>query len=242
MKYEPIEEPHDKITDELNDEFDDDPTDILTQEDLPVNLSKKERFGRLLVGELPRCPECLKLLRKRALERCDYCGFSFSYLEKLLPVKQLPPLETLLDFSKKLEDNEKERILEAISFIHKRYPQFIPKVCLLPLQSDAEVQQMALWMINKCPVIEGETEADKEWYVLLLIDTSAAKCALTYGYQAEIFIPDGSSSRLVSTLNRTLKKDRIGKDIEELLNGIVPILNSTKKTLKRKFKRFKRKN
>jgi|GEM_PF-4112280 len=231
MDYEPINN--------ATEEPADDPIDDL---DPHANLSNKEQFGSLLVGEPSRCPECSKLFKERTLARCDYCGFSYGYLEKLLPVDQLPPLEILLDYSNRLANNEKKRILEAITFIQKRYPQFIPKVCLLPLQPDVEVHQMALWMINQCPVVEGETKQDKEWYVLLLIDTSKSRCCLTYGYQAEIFIPDDSSEKLVSTLNQSLKKNSIGDPIIELLDDIVPILDSTKRMLKREYKRFKRKN
>ena len=219
-----------------------DEPDLNHSPELSANLSKKERFASQLVGELPRCPECAMLLKKRIPARCEYCGFSFGYLKKLFPLDQLPPLETLLDFSNKLESDEKKRILKAISFIQRRYPQIIPKVCLLPLQPNVQVHQMALWMINQCPLPEGEEKQDKEWYALLLIDTSNTRCCLAYGYQAEIFIPDESSFKLISTLNRSLKKDRIGDPIVELLNDIVPLLDSTKKMLKRKYKRFKRKN
>ncbi len=253
-KYVPIEDPVDEsldsdFDDALDNFFTDDSDLNLESEseldsvpDLPANLSMKERFASQLVGELPRCPECAKLLRKRTLSRCDYCGFSFSYLEKLLPTDQLPSLEAILDFSKRLESAEENRILEVISFIKKRYPQFIPKICLLPLQSNVQVHQMALWMINQCPPLEKEEQRDKEWYVLLLIDTAKNRCALAYGYEAEIFIPDETAWKLVSNLNRSLKKERIGEPIVDLLSEIVPLLDSTKRMLKRKYKNFKRKN
>ncbi|MGJ8655906.1 MAG: TPM domain-containing protein [Akkermansiaceae bacterium] len=240
-KYVPID---DSRVDGLDAPLDDDDldTNLKHPSGLPDNLSKKELFASQLASDLPRCPECIRILKKRTLDRCDYCGFSFSYLEKLLPLDHLPTLEPVLDFSNRLDKSETERIKDSILFIKKRYPQFIPKVCLLPLQANVEVHQMAIWMVNQCPLADGEKQEDKEWYVLLLIDTSKNKVAITYGYQAEIFIPDEPSRTLVSEINRKLNKDNIGNDIANLLNELVTVLDTSKRMIKRKYKIFKRKN
>jgi len=239
IKYVPIENAINKSNSDI---VLDDNHKLNDAQELDIKLSTKEKFAHQFAGELPSCPACSRLLRNRTIEKCDYCGFSFSYLTKLLPVNELPALENLLDFTNNLNDSEKTQIKSAMSFLSKRYPQIIPKLCLLPLQSDTEAQQMALWMINECPLPKGEKKQDKEWYVLLLIDTFKKQSSLAYGYKADIFISDESSLRLVSKLNRSLRKDEISKSIEELFLDIVPILDSTKKMVKRKYKRFKRKN
>ena len=216
---------------------------LLSQTTVPLKkLTRKEAFASQLAGELPRCPECSRLLRERTVSRCDYCGFSFSYLNKLLPEAQLPALEPILDFSKKLDKYEKKTIKKASSRLKKRYPQFILKVCLIPLQPEIEVRQMALWMVNQCPTLKNENETDRGWYVLLLIDTAKCRSALAYGYQADIFIPDESSWKIITKLNRSLKKQKLGSVIAEQILELLPVLETTKRMVKRKYKSFKRKN
>ena len=208
----------------------------------PRELSKKELFANQLGGELPICPECSKILRNRSIEKCDYCGFSYRYLQKFLPTEHLPILTPVLDLSKKLTDTENRGILKVINYISKRYPQVSPKVCLIPLQADIKIHQMALWMLNQCPLAESETAENKHWQILLLIDTSNNISALSYGYHIEKFIPDESASKLISKLNRSLRKGDASSPVEELLQDILSILDTSKRTTKRLYRKFKKQN
>jgi len=130
----------------------------------------------------------------------------------------------------------------VISYISKRYPQVSPKVCLIPLQADIKIHQMALWMLNQCPLAESETAENKHWQILLLIDTSNNISALSYGYHIEKFIPDESASKLISQLNRSLRKGDTSSPVEELLQDILSILDTSKRTTKRLYRKFRKQN
>jgi hypothetical protein len=208
----------------------------------PTQLSKKELFASKYVGALPKCPNCNKILKERYTELCDYCGFSFDYLKDLFPMDQLPAIDTVTDLSKELTASETDKIKKVIKKIKKRYPQFIPKVCLLPLQANIPVSLMALWMINHCPPTENEKQQDKEWYVLLLINTLSNKSAISYGYHADIFLPDESIKQLVISLNKSIRKNPKAQSIIELLNNYIPILDVSKRSVKSKFKKYNKKN
>ena len=112
-------------------------------------------FSESLACEPPACPECNKVLADRDQSRCGYCGFHYGYLQKLFPA-DLPVLYEINDFANKLSNRETRSLEKSLKNIAKKYPQVIVKLCILPLQADIQIQQMALWMLNECPLPDGE--------------------------------------------------------------------------------------
>ncbi len=216
-----------------------DPSSV-EEEERCANMSLREIYADLLIGELPRCPECSKILQDRCISECDYCGFSFSYLEKILPVDGLPELRSVMDFSDMLSPESIALIEKQQQAICKTYPQFNLKVCLLPLQKGIKIQEMGLWMLNYCPIAEHEYEVDKMWTIYLLIDTLTKKCSITSGYQAEVFFSDDEAWKLVSLLNSRMRKGDYADAICSYYDELADVLDRSKYQDRMQFKRFKK--
>lgn len=200
----------------------------------------EEKFASQLVGEMPRCPECSKILRRRHIDKCDYCGFHYGYLKTVFPTANLPMLESISDLGGVLSDGEKKGIQNYIKKIQSRYPQFHFNYFLLPLQTEVELQQMALWMLNQCPTNSPNETEQKRWTTLVLINTRTKKSAIATGYSAEAYLPDDSIWQTVSQLNDSMNGYSIDHAIHDSLDNLLSILDFSKKEVKTSLKKFKR--
>ena len=204
------------------------------------SMTLREAYVDRLIGEPPRCPECSKMLLDRNTEKCGYCGFSFRYLEKMLPKADLPLLKRVTDFSNVLDDSSVAKIVRCQDVLQKRYPQFSQKVCILPLQESVKVQQMGLWMLNCCPQEDEEQLEEKYWIVLILVDTVAMKSSVTLGYKAEVFFDDDSLWKLINQLNGRMRKGGVEEAVVKIYNEMLEMLDSAKSQDRMQFKKFKK--
>ncbi len=211
-------------------------------DDYSEKLSVKEKFTKALVGESPRCPECSKILRDREIQKCDYCGFDFSYLESHFPIDGLPTLLQLHDFSDSLLDFEMNDVASYQSLINSRYPQFSVKICILPLQKNVRLRQLSLWMLNQCPLPEDQSENDKKWTILIITNSVTLKSCIATGYNADVFLPDENSLKIVAQLNKSQRKGIHARGYLEALESILNTLDDSKHGVKARFKKFKKKH
>lgn len=205
-------------------------------------LSLQDEFASALVSDLPRCPECHKLIKVRDIQKCDYCGFYFGYLAKIFPLEGLPALYQLHDFTETFSESEMDDIINSLNSIKKRYPQLCVKICLLPLQKDVQLHQMALWMLNSCPMPEDQSDKDRDWTILILTDSNTLQSSIASGYSAEVFIPAGNLMKIVTKLNSSLRHGLHYSAYLDALETMMKILDLSKDGVKAKFKQFKKKS
>lgn len=207
------------------------------------NLSNSQAgrlaFSEALSSEPPCCPECYKAASDRNLEKCQYCGFHYGYLEKLFP-KELPTLGRLNDLSNTLSKSEKKSLEKILKKIKKKYPQVFVKLVILPLQSDIQIQQMALWMFNQCPLPAKEKETDRLWTILLMIDTTSKSSCYTNGYKIEVFWTHNTSSDSITSINSDLRIKTLHEALERSLEAMIINLDHSKKMVKKLYRKFKK--
>lgn len=196
-------------------------------------------FKESLTSQPPCCPECNKVAEERDIQKCIYCGFHYGYLEKLFP-RDLPTLNKLNDFSKSLSSGEQASLNKSLLKIKKKYPQVLVKLVILPLQPDVQIQQMALWMHNECPLPEGEEEQDRLWTILLLIDTRSKSSCYVNGYKVEVFWTQDTCADSITSLNYSLKKHPLVDALENALESMLVNLDHSKRMVRRQYRKFKK--
>jgi len=223
-----------------NDVSHEDPFD---QKDLDRLTKKQARtlaITQSIQSEPPCCPECHKTIDDRTESKCSYCGFSYGYLQKLFPT-DLPVLDSVNDFSKQLNQREIHALELLISKIKKKYPQLFVKLVTLPLQPDIEIQQMALWMLNQCPLPAGQKDSDRLWTILLMIDTTRKNSCYANGYKIEVFWTHATCTDSITHLNRALRNTPLFEVLEVALKGMLLNLDYSKRIIKRVVKKQSRK-
>jgi len=77
-----------------------------------------------------------------------------------------------------------------VARFNRRFPQVRWRICGAALGGQVSLPLFGFWLVNACPLMEGETEEDRGWTVLLLVDSETWNTSVTTGYRAEAWLSD----------------------------------------------------
>lgn len=134
------------------------------------------------------CPACGAKLDREA-KWCVECGFTGAKSMDIFGDSP-PPLSPILDVADLWSEKELRKISSSVAAFNKRFPQIHWRICAVALEPKIQLPLFGFWLMNVCPLAAGETAEDREWTVLLVIDTNSGRAAVTTGYRAEVWLSD----------------------------------------------------
>ncbi len=111
-----------------------------------------------------------------------------------------PPLLPILDAAGLLKDNDIRKIESARDVLRRRFPQFHWRICTVSLPQDTSLPVFGFWLLNACPLHLNETEDERSWTILLLINADSGQAAAIPGYAAEPFFSDDEWGSILATM------------------------------------------
>ncbi|MEK6231176.1 MAG: TPM domain-containing protein [Luteolibacter sp.] len=153
-----------------------------------MNEEEREYSPKRFAISSVACPACHAKLAREA-KWCEGCGFSGAKSMEMFGDTP-PPLLPILDVAD-LWDAKGQRKIEAeVKAFGKRFPQIRWRICAVALGSDVSLPLFGFWLMNASPLLPGESGEDREWTVLLLVDSDSGKTTVTTGYRAEVWLSD----------------------------------------------------
>ena len=184
------------------------------------------------------CPACGTKV-KRDVNWCGTCGFTGAKTIEMFG-ESPPPLAPLLDVADLWSEEEVENIESAISRIGKRYPQIRWRVCAVALGDDVSLPLFGFWLMNVCPLAEGESPEDRKWTVLLLLDSATLRASVTTGYDAEIWLTDEMWDSALQETRLPLQQDKPGVAVTAFLDSAKQFLDISWKRSQKQISKDKR--
>ncbi len=143
------------------------------------------------------CPKC-GVAVPADVKRCPSCGFTGADSVRMFPDPP-PPLMPVLDAAGLWDAEDLKKIEAAREKLRRRFPQFNFHVCTVMLPEDTSLPAFGFWLLNVCPMYVGESEEERAWSVLFLIDVKSGNAAVVPGYRAEPWISDEDWKKVMSS-------------------------------------------
>lgn len=157
------------------------------------------------------CPACHAKLDREA-KWCEGCGFTGAKSMDMFGDSP-PPLLDILDVAD-LWDAKGQAMIEAeVKALGKRFPQVRWRICAVALDSGASLPLFGFWLMNASPLMPGESAEDREWTILLLIDSNSGRASVTSGYRAEVWLSDEMWDRALAETAEPLRRGRADKAV-----------------------------
>lgn len=80
-------------------------------------------------------------------------------------------------------------------------------------------------MFNASPLTEGETEEDRHWSVLLLINATTGKVTVVPGYAAEVWLSNDQWGNALSNMNDAWQRACAGEAVAAFINTAKKMLD-----------------
>lgn len=144
------------------------------------------------------CPSCKGPLKQDS-KWCPACGFTGSHTVDLFPDPP-PPLLPILDAVGLLSTDDVSKVEASRDKLRRRFPQFHWRICIVDPPEKTNLPVFGFWLLNVCPLGPEETNEDRAWTVLLLINTGTGEAAIIPGYAAEPFLSDDEWKRRLATM------------------------------------------
>ncbi len=142
-----------------------------------------------------------------------------------------PPLLPILDAAGLFNDRDLRKIESARSAMNARFPQFRWKICSLFLPPEKRLPLFGFWLLNVCPFHEDETDEERAWTVLLLINAANGQVAAVPGYAAEPFLSDDEWKDILGSMSDAWSA---GKPAE----AVVRFFKTSREELDKAWRRF----
>jgi hypothetical protein len=163
------------------------------------------------------CPSCGGKLERES-PWCPACGFTGSKTLDLFGADP-PPLLPLLDVADIWNAKDQRAIKSAISRFNRRFPQIRWRICGVALGEDVSLPLFGFWLLNASPFAEGETEEERSWTVLLLIDSARGWASVTPGYRAEIWLSEDMWEKALARTVEPLRKGEAAVAVIDFLKS-----------------------
>lgn len=144
------------------------------------------------------CPACGGPLKADA-KWCPACDFTGEKSLDMFPGDP-PPLLPILDAVGALDDDGIRKIVASRENLRRRFPQFQWRICLVELSKQTSLPLFGFWLLNTCPLDDGESMDDRAWTILLLINAGTGQAAVIPGYAAEPFLSDDEWKSILVTM------------------------------------------
>ncbi len=135
-----------------------------------------------------RCPACGTVVKADA-RWCPECGFTGGDTMELFSASP-PPLLPVLDAADIFVSEDIRHIENARDAVSRDFPQFRWRVCTVALPADTSLPLFGFWLLNACPLLDGESREQRTWTILLLINAGTGQAAVIPGYAAEPYLSD----------------------------------------------------
>ena len=175
------------------------------------------------------CPACGAGLKADS-NWCPGCGFTGGDTVAMFP-DQPPPFLPILDAAGILKPDDVRKIEAARERLRRRFPQFHWRICTVILPPETRLPVFGFWLLNVCPLGEGETADDRASTVLLLINADSGQAAVVPGYAAESCLSDDAWKVVLTTMAGPW---RAGKPAE----AIIRFFTTTRSHLERAWKSY----
>ncbi|MGD9418874.1 MAG: hypothetical protein Q7R22_008025 [Verrucomicrobiota bacterium JB025] len=158
-----------------------------------------------------RCPACAGELRVDA-KVCPWCGFSAGKTAEWFPGSP-PPMMPVLDAASMWGGDEVMLIEKTAAKLMSKFPQFRWYVCTLALPRDTALTTFGYWMMNASPLSVGETEYERGWSVLLLLDAESGNATAVPGYSAEAWLGDEDLEFALGAMGKSWRAGRSAEGV-----------------------------
>jgi hypothetical protein len=116
-----------------------------------------------------------------------------------------PPLLPVLDAAGIWTPGNIGEIETARDKLRRRFPQFRFHICTVMMPRETILPVFGFWLLNVCPLHANETEEDRAWTVLLLINARTGQAAVVPGYHAERWLSDDDWSKALAAMDSAWK-------------------------------------
>lgn len=177
---------------------------------------KRKRYpARIFYRATVTCPSCSQRFKEQA-EKCPRCGFDAHVAVSKFPYTA-PVLERFMDHAGVADEKLLSDVTAAVDDVMRRFPQVGLYFCMVQLEQTANLSEFGFWMMNACRLQQGQTEEDRAWSILLLVDVQTGVVAVSPGYAIEAFMEDSGWESLLKDISPQLRKG----DYREALLGYV---------------------
>ena len=156
-------------------------------------VSKRVYSPRMFNRVKVTCPSCLKRYEEVG-EKCQHCGFDAPRAAQQFAFDP-PVMERFMGDTAVIAQADEKLIGDvgaAVDGLIKKFPQLGLYFCPAELNESVSVSEFGFWMMNACPLQQGQDERDRAWSLLLLMDVKRGLLSLTPGYAIEAFIDDSA--------------------------------------------------
>lgn len=144
------------------------------------------------------CPACGGKLKCDS-KWCPACNFTGSDTLAMFPDSP-PPLLPILDAANLFNEADLHKIEAARKSISRRFPQFQWRICSVSLAHETSLPLFGFWLLNACPLNDGETARQRASTILLLINARSGQAAVIPGYAAEPYLSDYDWMAILKTM------------------------------------------
>lgn len=164
------------------------------------------------------CPACHAKVAREA-NWCESCGFTGANTIEMFG-EAAPPLLPILDVADLWDEAGQRRIATEVSSFRKRFPQVSWRICAVALGPEVTLPLFGFWLLNASPLSPGETPEEREWSVLLLIDSNSGRASVTTGYRAEVWLSDGMWNAALAEIAEPLLRGNPDKAVVIFLGEV----------------------
>jgi hypothetical protein len=181
-----------------------------------MNEGREYSYKRFAISSV-FCPACFVKLDRDA-NWCPTCGFTGS---KSLDIfgDSPPPLMPFLDVADIWNEKDQQKIKAAVNRFGKRFPQIRWRICAVALGREISMPLFGFWLMNVCPLMDGESAEDREWTVLLLVEANALRASVTTGYRAEVWLSDEMWDKALAETTDHFRRGNPGLAVAEFLKS-----------------------
>jgi len=135
-----------------------------------------------------------------------------------------PPLLPVFDAAAIWSDADLTDIEAARVKLRTSFPQFRPHVWSVMLPPGTSLPVFGFWLLNTCLHHDGETEQERSWAVLLLINAATSESAVIPGYSAENWLSNEDWKKVVSSMSPMWKAGNPGPAVIDFFENMESFL------------------
>ncbi len=170
------------------------------------------------------CPACQALIE--SVFQCPNCGFTGQHSMEMFPGTPPQP-QPVNDRAGLWSGRDLRRMERARRTLAKRFPQFRWSFCTVTAPPEANLRLLGFWMLNAAPLAPDESERDRYWTVLLLINSTDHRAAVIPGYAAEMWLPNDRWDKALEAMVPEWQAGQYGKAVRNFTRMAAKLLETS---------------
>lgn len=176
-----------------------------------MNAENREYSAKRFAISSVSCPACHVKLDREA-NWCESCGFTGANTMDMFGDSP-PPLLNILDVADLWDAKGQAMIGAEVKAFGKRFPQVRWRIGAVTLDSTVSLPLLGFWLMNVSPLMPGESGEDREWAILLLVDSNSGRASVTAGYRAEVWLSEEMWDSALAETAEPLRRGRADKAV-----------------------------